>query len=202
MKNERNISKRLKAWDDNCNKIYKEANLKKRKEEVHVILKRSKKGQAAFEYLITYGWAFLVILTAIGVLSYFGMLNPQKYIPDSCEFGEQLKCIDYVISDDDTAPSTSGVVVLRMRNNFEQPIEITDVYDTDGYLALDTPITIEQGVIKRVEMTIDDTLVVSPGEKKRFRFNIEFRRDGGSNLHNISGMVFAEVADHTVIGTI
>jgi hypothetical protein len=164
-------------------------------------LKRSRKGQAAFEYLITYGWAFLVILTAVGVLSYFGMLNPQKYIPDSCEFGEQLKCIDYVISDE-PGTGTSGVVVLRMRNNFEQPIEITNVYDTDGYLALDSMETIQTGDIKRITMTIDDTLVVSPGEKKRFRFNIEFQRDGGSNLHNISGMVFAEVADHTVIGSI
>jgi len=39
----------------------------------------NKKGQAALEFLTTYGWAFLVILIMIGALSYFGVLNPSMY---------------------------------------------------------------------------------------------------------------------------
>ena len=35
-----------------------------------------KKSQAAMEFLMTYGWAILVVLVAIGALAYFGVLSP------------------------------------------------------------------------------------------------------------------------------
>ncbi len=51
-----------------------------------------KKGQAALEFLATYGWAFLVILVMIGALAYFGVLDPSRYISESCGFGAELPC--------------------------------------------------------------------------------------------------------------
>lgn len=44
----------------------------------------NKKGQAALEFLMTYGWAILVVLAAIGALAYFGVLNPAKFAPETC----------------------------------------------------------------------------------------------------------------------
>jgi uncharacterized protein (UPF0333 family) len=38
-----------------------------------------RKGQAAMEFLMTYGWAILVVLAAIGALAYFGVLSPDKF---------------------------------------------------------------------------------------------------------------------------
>jgi uncharacterized protein (UPF0333 family) len=38
-----------------------------------------KKGQAAMEFLMTYGWAILAAIIAIGVLAYFGVFTPGKY---------------------------------------------------------------------------------------------------------------------------
>lgn len=43
-----------------------------------------KKGQAAMEFLMTYGWAILVVLAAIGALAYFGVLSPSKFLPSKC----------------------------------------------------------------------------------------------------------------------
>lgn len=37
-----------------------------------------KKGQAAMEFLMTYGWAILAAIIAIGVLAYFGVFNPGR----------------------------------------------------------------------------------------------------------------------------
>lgn len=37
-----------------------------------------KKGQAAMEFLMTYGWAILAAIIAIGVLAYFGVFNPSR----------------------------------------------------------------------------------------------------------------------------
>jgi hypothetical protein len=41
-----------------------------------------KKSQAAMEFLMTYGWALLIILLVIAALAYFGMLNPERFLPD------------------------------------------------------------------------------------------------------------------------
>ncbi|MBN2141767.1 hypothetical protein JW711_00405 [Candidatus Woesearchaeota archaeon] len=46
-----------------------------------------KRGQAALEFLMTYGWAILVVLAAIGVLAYFGVMSPGKLVPDKCTLG-------------------------------------------------------------------------------------------------------------------
>ena len=40
----------------------------------------SKKGQAAMEFLMTYGWAILAAIIAIGVLAYFGVFSPGKLV--------------------------------------------------------------------------------------------------------------------------
>lgn len=41
-----------------------------------------KKAQSALEFLTTYGWAFLVILIMIGALAYFGVLDPNRFLPE------------------------------------------------------------------------------------------------------------------------
>ena len=41
------------------------------------------KGQAAMEFLMTYGWAILAAIIAVGVLAYFGVFSPGNFISDS-----------------------------------------------------------------------------------------------------------------------
>ena len=56
-----------------------------------------KKGQAAMEFLMTYGWAILVVLVVIGALSYFGVLSPSTLLPEKCTFPVSLSCLDFSI---------------------------------------------------------------------------------------------------------
>jgi len=51
-----------------------------------------KKGQAALEFMMTYGWAILVVLAAIGALSYFGVLNPSRFTPETCLASSGFSC--------------------------------------------------------------------------------------------------------------
>ncbi len=44
----------------------------------------NKRAQAALEFLMTYGWAILVVLAAIGALAYFGVLSPTNFVPERC----------------------------------------------------------------------------------------------------------------------
>src|SRR3989344_9482734 len=46
------------------------------------ILNSKSKGQAAMEFLMTYGWAILIILIAIGALYFMGVFSPQ--ISEKC----------------------------------------------------------------------------------------------------------------------
>ena len=52
-----------------------------------------KRGQAAMEFLMTYGWAILVVLAAIAALAYFGVLSPEKFLGDKCVPEPGLACI-------------------------------------------------------------------------------------------------------------
>ncbi|MGV8086831.1 MAG: hypothetical protein ACP5N1_04325 [Candidatus Woesearchaeota archaeon] len=55
--------------------------------------KSLRKGQAALEFMMTYGWAILVVLAAIGALSYFGVLNPTRFAPETCVGSTGFSCV-------------------------------------------------------------------------------------------------------------
>ena len=69
----------------------------------------NKKSQAAMEFLMTYGWALLVVLIAIVALAFFGMLNPEKFIPTKCEMAPGLTCMGYNAVTDDLDISDGSV---------------------------------------------------------------------------------------------
>jgi len=72
----------------------------------------NKKGQAAMEFLMTYGWAIVVVLAAIGALAYFGVLSPQKLLPDRTTFAAPVPNVDNAVI------SLSGdTVTVPFRNN-------------------------------------------------------------------------------------
>ena len=70
-----------------------------------------KKGQAAMEFLMTYGWAILVVLAAIAALAYFGVLSPQNLLPERTTFTAPLPNVDTALVEAD------GSVEIAFRNN-------------------------------------------------------------------------------------
>jgi hypothetical protein len=97
-------------------------------------LLRNLKSQAALEFLTTYAWAFLVILVMMGALAYFGILKPTKLLPDRCNFGTEINCIDYRISYG--TDGTDGTFNLRLKNNVGEAIKVTAVGLTTEATAL------------------------------------------------------------------
>ena len=53
------------------------------------------RAQAAIEFMMTYGWAILIIMMAIGALAYFGVFK--NTLPDKCNFNNNLYCQDAII---------------------------------------------------------------------------------------------------------
>jgi len=77
-----------------------------------------KKSQAALEFLTTYAWAFIVIIIVIAVIAYFGILRPQRILPDRCNFNVGFECMAYKIGSD-------GTFNLRLKNNLNQVVTVT-----------------------------------------------------------------------------
>ncbi len=56
-----------------------------------------RKAQAAMEFLMTYGWAILVVLAAIAALAYFGVLSPEKFLPEKCILQPGIACVSHKV---------------------------------------------------------------------------------------------------------
>ncbi|HGJ67135.1 TPA: hypothetical protein ENS27_17375 [bacterium] len=77
----------------------------------------NKKAQAALEFLMTYGWAILVVLAAIGALAYFGVLSPSNFLPDQCTATSGVGCLG--------KPSISSTaVIFTVTNGLGQTITL------------------------------------------------------------------------------
>jgi hypothetical protein len=70
-----------------------------------------RKGQAALEFLMTYGWAILVVLAAIAALAYFGVLSPDRFLPSKCTVTGGFSCVEYKVD------GTAETVTINIQNN-------------------------------------------------------------------------------------
>ncbi len=102
-------------------------------------MSRKKRAQAAVEFLMTYGIAILIIILAIGVLVYFDVLNPRKFIADRCEIGGNIiGCRDFSVS------KSGSEIRLKLSNNVGDNIKITSIAaKSEGISAQDNSCKIE-----------------------------------------------------------
>ena len=56
------------------------------------------------EFLMTYGWALLVVLIVIGVITY-GFVDFSNLLPEKCTFSISVNCVDYSVKKDSIAAS-------------------------------------------------------------------------------------------------
>lgn len=78
------------------------------------------KGQAAMEFLMTYGWAILAAIIAIGALAYFGVFNSGNLAGGKAAISTPLYLNAWNVQ-------TTGVN-LEIRNDAGESINIQSVY--------------------------------------------------------------------------
>jgi hypothetical protein len=79
------------------------------------------KTQSAMEYLMTYGWAILIIALVVGVLYTLGLFNPSSMAPSYCVFnGGAFLCKNFSIS-------SSGYLSLTLISTIPAPINVTQI---------------------------------------------------------------------------
>ena len=76
------------------------------------------------EFLMTYGWAILAVLAAIAALSYFGVLDFSRLLPERCVFPSGITCIDRAVID-----SGSDTIEFVIKNNIGVSISLSGITD-------------------------------------------------------------------------
>lgn len=64
-------------------------------------LRRSRKGQAATEYIHTYGWIFLSVIMLGSVVFYHNISNAKYLVPKGCDFLSGINCLDAGVQEDE-----------------------------------------------------------------------------------------------------
>ncbi len=96
---------------------------------------KNKRGQAAMEFLMTYGWAILAAVIAIGVLASMGVFSPGKFASKACILNAPFGC-------EESAIGTN--IQLNIRNGGGQDYTINGIDITDC-TSHTTPISVADG---------------------------------------------------------
>ena len=144
------------------------------------------------EFIMTYGWALMIVLVMIGAISYFGVLNPSKLLPSTCAVGTELACEDYTIANE----AGNGVV----RAIFTQNVGRTIYVDTFTCRYGDREVVLDvEGVAwspserMAFECAMDEFQGLE-GQKVKVFFELTYRRSQTGFTHFVAGDVFTEVA--------
>jgi len=143
-----------------------------------------KRAQAAMEFLMTYGWAILVVLVAIGALAYFGVLNPGRFLPSSCTIGPGLACGEF--------KATTSNVVIYVRNGLGKSINITS-YDL---AAVGTPSC-------SPNITAPNSVIIADGAEDDFTFSCSNMGTVGDRFKATQTLTYKAVGEtmsHTMTG--
>jgi hypothetical protein len=72
----------------------------------------SKKGQAAAEYLVTYGWALLLLVVVIAIILSTGVFNPSAFVGEECAIQPDIPCTGFQLYQD----GSSTVLLMKVEN--------------------------------------------------------------------------------------
>lgn len=137
-----------------------------------------KKGQAALEFLMTYGWAILVVLIVIGALAYFGVLNPNTFVSERCNLPSPFVCSNSVVK-------VSGPSLFAVTNSGGSEVKITGLKmiqtgsgeTSDPECIFDgaaTPVAIKSGETSTITTASCTFIDVGRGSKAKFNLELKY----------------------------
>lgn len=149
------------------------------------IKKSTKKAQAATEFIMTYGWAMLIVVTGMGAFLYL-QINPNQIVSPICSFTDTVNCVAHT--------ATENEIKMEIVNMLGQKIEITNVVCT----------------IQTEDYDSTTTYTLNPGEQKVINCDIRsgnFQQKqtikADTNIYYLQdGQVFPKATEGQIIVTI
>ena len=122
--------------------------------------KNSKHGQAAMEYLMTYGWAILVVLAIVAILAF--VVRPRPF--ETCQTDFPFECVpgSYVMYKDNSS------LIISLKNTGREKVNIISTacaYENNTYVGL-----------------MDRNLPLSVGEIQNVPFNCTAKADSAAKI--------------------
>lgn len=140
----------------------------------------NKKSQAALEFLMTYGWAILVVLVAVGALAYFGVLSPDKFLPAKCTLQSGLACIDH--------KATATQLQVRVTNSLGYDLTVTDLKAQQCTAQTGLSTSFANGASTTFTLTC-----VNSGSKYNGQFNISYTNVETTISHTNVGQITTRI---------
>lgn len=153
-----------------------------------MLIRILKKSQAAMEFLMTYGWAIMVVLVAIGALAYFGVLKPDKFLGNKCFLAAGLACTDYEVRD--IIGPGGGEVYIVVKNSLGFDIETVSISASGCTGGASTNLLKNGGDPYTFTAT---GCTVTSGEKYNGQINITYTNSDSKLVHKNSGNLQARV---------
>lgn len=148
-----------------------------------------KKGQAAMEFLMTYGWAILAAIIAIGVLAYFGVFSPGQYVTGSAIVNPPFYANAWAVSE-------TGGVTVELRNNGGETYNITavDITVNSPSGATCTGITpgtdLDAGALQQFTLSCSG---ISEGDSFKGDITIQYTKEGSGVTLSSTGSIAEKV---------
>ncbi len=152
---------------------------------------RSRKGQAAMEFLMTYGWAILVVLAAIGALAYFGILSPGRFLPSGFTMHGGFSGAEYKLASD-------GSASLGIINNMGTGVTVTAVTinttassaascNAEANQTVSVNVTQANDVKEVYTFTCSGITSAQEGKKVKADVSVTYIKDGETVTHTSTG---------------
>lgn len=158
---------------------------------------QQKKGQAAMEFLMTYGWAILAAIVAIGVLAYFGVFSPGKIAGSNAIVNNPFYAASWQVN--------TTTVNLELLNNGGDTIKVFNVTVTGsgastgttcggtGYMNLTAPtISMDPGAQKLIMSNCAGTTLTA-GNNFAGNIQIQYFKSGSLLNQTATGTIRAAI---------
>ena len=148
-----------------------------------------KKAQAAMEFLMTYGWAILVVLIVLAALFYLGIFTPKT--PNICIVGAPLTCADVKAED----ANNKVTLVLASSGTQSATLEKIILFAPINTWCQPSPNTISISAPTSISCTVNNPVVdLVAGQKYIGIGNVTYQLLGSTETH-ITQVQFSGVVE-------
>ncbi len=155
--------------------------------------KNKRKGQASIEYLSTYLWAGLALISVLGALTYLGAFDTSRYVKEECNSGSQIQCLE-AFTDTDT-------IQLLIKNNHPFPIRLNNINITEPfnyYKELNLMLKKNSEATIIIDQPIEGTGTTKVIFKAEYqRLNSELETNPQTPVHEITGEMIIKPKEKT-----
>lgn len=151
-----------------------------------------KKAQAAMEFLMTYGWAILVVLVAVGALAYFGVLSPDNFLPNRCTLPAGVACIDHEATN--FLGAGFGEIYVALRNGLGYDMQTVSISVSDCGSATSTSL-IKNGDKYAFSAT---QCSITVGQRYSGQINVTYTNSATSLQHTVKGTLVTKVGGEVI----